>query len=173
MRNGAIEIRSDGKIDLEVDFRRREGILRSVGIRLTAGGSAYITGWTQGSVDSGYLAVKYASDGRQLWTARFKPDNVEYMDARAMAVDPAGDLYMTGFGGTIKYDSEGLLRWSDSSFVAGGLAVNSNGEVYVGNDAVVAKYVELPSGLRVIERPQNQIVGSGSDVTHMRPPLGK
>ncbi|MCI0537916.1 MAG: immunoglobulin domain-containing protein [Verrucomicrobiales bacterium] len=132
-----------------------------VGIRLSPDGNAYVTAWTQGTADSGYLAVKYRGEGKELWATRFKPDNVDYMDLRAMAVDAAGNLYLTGYGGTIKLDSEGLLLWSDSSLIAFGIAVSNAGEVYVSH----GKYVELASGLQVIERPQHQITSVGSDVT--------
>jgi hypothetical protein len=91
-------------------------------IAVDAGGNVYVTGASAGvgtSLD--YATIKYGPAGNELWVARYNgPGN--FVDrARAIALDGAGGLYVTGssFGGlstfqdyaTIKYDLNGNQSW--------------------------------------------------------------
>ncbi|MBF9239820.1 SBBP repeat-containing protein [Hymenobacter sp. BT683] len=105
-------------------------------LHVDAAGNAYLTGDAQGPRPAGdydYLTVKYAPTGHLLWDARYNsPDNQgDY--AQALALDAAGNVYVTGISyrdgtassgefATVKYAPTGQQRW-----VA---RYNSPGEAY-------------------------------------------
>src|SRR5438094_710137 len=111
-------------------------------------GGVYVTG---GSVGLGgnpdYTTIKYSA-GRQVWVARYHgPGSAD--GAEAIAIDNAGNVYVTGLSyaspntsntdyATIKYSSAGEQQWvaryngpgnNDDSAYA--IAVDSSGNVYV------------------------------------------
>jgi len=76
----------------------------------------------------------------ELWVARYDESGNE--DARAIAIDSQGNVYVTGFSGgdyaTVKYDANGNQLWvaryngsANSQDKAEALAVDSQGNVYV------------------------------------------
>jgi hypothetical protein len=79
-------------------------------------GNAYVTGYSIGS-SSGkdYLTVKYYTDGTRAWVATYNgPENVDD-GANAIAVDDAGNVYVTGNSSsfaTVKYDADGNELWA-------------------------------------------------------------
>lgn len=95
-------------------------------IALDESGNTYIAGASAGG-DSGYdfSTVKYDSLGRQLWERRFNGDANSLDMPRDIAVDPQGNVIVTGYswrnlhtdGGTesdfatLKYDPDGNLLW--------------------------------------------------------------
>src|SRR3989304_4106830 len=108
-------------------------------------GNVYVTGWSYGSIsDIDYATIKYDTNGNQLWVARY---NYYYQDeAYALAVDAAGNVYVTGRSidccsgsgsgsATVKYDTNGNQLWvahgPSSSGDATALAVDATGNVYV------------------------------------------
>ncbi len=110
-------------------------------------GNIYVTGSsTGGSTSLDILTIKYNSAGEQLWEARYNgPGNSSDYGA-AIAVDSAGNVYVTGYGGwsqsvdylTIKYDSNGNKAWAvsyngpeNSYDYSTAIAVDSAGNVYV------------------------------------------
>ncbi len=63
-------------------------------------GEILVTGFS-GGVGTGwdYLTAAYdPSDGSLLWEERYDPGDSQSDEAKAIAVGPAGDLYVTGFG---------------------------------------------------------------------------
>jgi hypothetical protein len=117
-------------------------------------GNAYISGLTwgnfaapaQGSGD--VFATKYDAAGNLQWSAQLGTSVHE--DSRALAVDAAGNVYVTGYtygnlagpnaGGTdaflLKYDPTGLLQWSKQIGSGGfeygdGVSVDGAGNIYV------------------------------------------
>jgi hypothetical protein len=129
---------------------RRLGIV-AVGLALVLGGArheAVATDWCSGGVC-------------QEWVARYDGPTSDYDDASALAVDLAGNVYVTGSSegdiATVKYSPDGSELWVRrfDGGVAGGdsgmdIAVDSEGNVYVagqadldaqpGEDATVVKY---------------------------------
>jgi uncharacterized delta-60 repeat protein len=109
-------------------------------------GNIYVTGFsigTNGSPD--YATIKYNSVGQQQWVARYTgPGNSE---ANAIAVDSAGNVYVTGFSegsvttvdyATVKYDSAGQEQWvaryhgpGNDWNEATAIGVDNAGNVYV------------------------------------------
>ena len=78
-------------------------------IAVSHGGDVYVTG---GSLVSGifgngtprdkdYATIKYDRDGNQIWVSRYNSPANRYEAAYAIALDPSGNIYVTG-GGTSK-----------------------------------------------------------------------
>lgn len=109
-----------------------------------AAGGVYVSGVGAGK-DSGadFVTIKYDANGKQLWVSRY--DGPAHGDDRvkAMAVDKAGRVYVTGEsageGGrtesvTLKYGPGGDLLWAarcSGSASLAAIAVDAGGRVYV------------------------------------------
>ncbi len=111
-------------------------------------GHACVTGSSQGAgTGLDYLTVKYDTNGVELWTARYDGPGTDNDEASAVAVDPSGNVYVTGGSGgesasldyaTLKYDPNGGLLWAArydgpaaGEDVAVALALDAAGNVYV------------------------------------------
>ncbi len=114
-------------------------------------GNVYVTGQSGGTgTGNDYATIKYDSSGNQLWIARYNgPGNKKSDNAYAIAVDAAGNVYVTGqsydyYGGTnydyatVKYDSSGNQLWvaryngpGNQLDYAEAIAVDASGNVYV------------------------------------------
>ncbi len=148
--------------------------------------NVYVTGWSRGigAFDEDYLTIKYNTSGDSLWVRRYGGRELGYDQARAIAVDANGNVYVTGKSegvgssydyATIKYNSSGDSLWvnrfngTDNSLdAAGSIAVDTSGNVYVSGqsysitsnyDFVTIKY--NPSGTEQWQRFFN---GPGNSV---------
>lgn len=93
-------------------------------VAVDAAGNVFVTGTSQGSYYTDYATVKYASDGTQLWVSRYDSGPVDSGSAiaTALAVDNAGNVYVTGHFywmgaaawnySTVKFDPDGAVVWS-------------------------------------------------------------
>jgi uncharacterized delta-60 repeat protein len=96
-----------------------------------AAGNVYVTGYTQTAITGyDYATIKYDSAGVEQWTQRYNSSGSSSDYAYAIAVDAAGNVYVTGSTGTVKYNSAGAQQWA----VAGSgvaIAVDGAGNAYV------------------------------------------
>ena len=139
-------------------------------------GNVYVTGYSVGLVfTNDYATVKYDSLGNELWVVRYNaPDDGDDI-AFDMALDNAGNIYVTGYSAdsssvydyaTVKYDSSGAELWvaryngpGNNWDRANALALDENSNVYVtgfgeglgtDNDYATVKYDSAGNELWVV-----------------------
>lgn len=114
-----------------------------------AAGNVFVAGFT-GTSNHDFLTIKYNSAGVQRWAKTYDGvgnQNGHTDEAYAIAVDPAGNVIVTGksYGGTtkydfatVKYDSAGVQQWVSRYDEAGTLdevpsciTTDSSGNIYV------------------------------------------
>ena len=119
-------------------------------LQIDESGNVYVTGSSGGSRgESDYVTIKYNNSSEVQWVARYNGTGNGYDNAKALAVDTSGNVYVTGssFGSegvsdyeyaTIKYSPEGNELWvahynapGNSGYQAEDIAVDANGNVYV------------------------------------------
>jgi hypothetical protein len=123
-------------------------------LTLDGAGSVYVTGYSQGSgTGYDYATVKYDASGNQLWAARYNgPANGEDQ-AASVAVDPLGNVYVTGYSqgsgtgydyATVKYDANGNELWvaryngpMNGNDKAASVSVDTLGNAFVTGNALV------------------------------------
>jgi hypothetical protein len=152
------------------------------------GGNVYVTGRSQGTgTGFDYVTVKYGSGGNQLWVSRYDQSNGAD-EAAALALDSAGNVYVTGRSQgsgtgfdyvTVKYDSGGNQQWvsrydsGSGADEAAALALDSAGNIYVtgrstgsgtGFDYLTLKY-DGSGGLVWKARYNNKDVNGADEAT--------
>lgn len=117
-------------------------------IAVDASGNVYVTGSSSDpDLITRYVTIKYNGDGVIQWIAGYLGPRVTYSAATALAIDPAGNVYVTGGSdgigtsrdyATIKYNSAGMQQWVarydgpiNGNDIANALAVDGAGNVYV------------------------------------------
>ena len=129
-------------------------------------GNVYVTGYSVGNgTGSDYATVKYDTDGNEQWVARYSGPGNSGDLAYALAVDAAGNVYVTGGSigigtgndcATIKYDAAGTQLWvaryngpGNGYDAAYALDTDEAGNIYItggstgsgtGNDCATIKY---------------------------------
>ncbi len=124
------------------------GFDQAKALALDAAGDICVTG-TSRDADTGldFATVKYDTDGRQLWSARYNSAYGADDQANAMIIDAGGHIYVTGYSRgahsgddylTLKYDASGSLLWaaryngpSNAEDHAEALAVDMDGRLCV------------------------------------------
>ncbi|MEO0091697.1 MAG: SBBP repeat-containing protein [candidate division WOR-3 bacterium] len=120
-------------------------------------GYVYVTGGSWGG-SSFYdcLTIKYNSNGETIWTRRYNGPGNNYDEARAIAVDNYGNVYVAGrsYGSTmtydcltIKYDSLGQELWTaryngpgNSYDAVYAMIIDNQGNVYITGTAYTTNY---------------------------------
>jgi hypothetical protein len=107
------------------------GTNQAVKMVLDSAGNIYVTGLSQ-NVNSnlGYVTIKYAPNGNQLWTARYDSTNYPTATPAAMALDSSNNVLVTGNALTVKYDSNGNQLWT-APYAGTALAVATNGNAWI------------------------------------------
>ncbi len=132
-------------------------------------GTSYVTGYTFRSTaaDFNYITIKYNLAGAQQWATEYNSPDANYDEAHAIAVDAAGNVYVTGITqtlvllnydyGTVMYNSAGVQQWAtryngtgNDVDRANAIALDVSGNVYItgrsvgagsdAEDAVTIKY---------------------------------
>ncbi|MBD3285853.1 T9SS type A sorting domain-containing protein [candidate division WOR-3 bacterium] len=118
-------------------------------------GNVYVTGSSEGSgTENDYVTIKYNMAGEEQWKTRY--DGPASLDdgASDIALDDAGNVYVTGYStgseidsnydyATVKYNSEGFEQWvarydgpvSGDDFPSD-LTVDGSGNIYVTGTSV-------------------------------------
>ena len=150
-------------------------------------GNVVVTGYSYGGdplyggSNMDYATIKYSNAGVPLWTNRYKGPGNGWDEARAVAVDASGNVFVTGRSegsgswgdyATIKYSAAGVPLWTNSyngpansQDDAVAIGVDTNGNVFVtGNsyngvnwDFVTIKY--SAAGVPLWTRRYNGPVG--------------
>jgi len=119
-----------------------------VDIAVDSLGNVYVVGDSYSSTTGDdYLTIKYNTDGVIQWTKRYNGPESTSDEAKAIAVDNAGNVYVTGESkgvgtyddfATIKYDTNGNLLWikryngpSNNNDTPYSMAVDKFGNAYV------------------------------------------
>lgn len=145
---------------------------RANAIALDASGNVYVTGKSVGAGSSAEDAftIKYDNAGVSQWTARYNGPSNGYDEGKAIAVDAAGNVYITGYSFTsganndyltIKYDPSGTQEWltryngtGNNADQAAAIAVDGIGNVFItglsrgsgsNEDYETIKYCQLKS----------------------------
>ncbi|MEI6945599.1 SBBP repeat-containing protein [Paraflavisolibacter sp. H34] len=125
----------------------------ALALAVDGSGYAYVTGVSYGgsATNIDYATVKYGANGVQQWVARYDGRAHFGEEARAIGVDAAGNVYVTGSSvvgddvdsdeidfATVKYNAAGVQQWAKRyNGPAGGmdravaLALDGAGNVYV------------------------------------------
>jgi hypothetical protein len=155
------------------------GTNQAVKMALDPAGNIYITGFSQNSnTNLGYVTIKYAPTGTQLWTARYDSTNYSSATPAALALDSSNNVFITGNGLTIKYALNGNQLWT-APYAGTALAVDSNGNCVVtgisttfgtvklnpgGSNVWLGTYPSCGPGIgqQVVVAPDNSIYVAGS-----------
>lgn len=135
-------------------------------------GDSYVTGYTFQNTanDFNYITIKYNLAGAQQWATTYNSPDANFDQARAIAVDASGNVYVTGYSqtlvltnfdyATVKYNSAGVQQWQvryngtgNDLDRANAITLDATGNVYVtgksvgagaaAEDAVTIKYDNL------------------------------
>lgn len=182
-----IALDSDGNLLWRERFDEAAGSDLASAVAFDEAGNVLVTGSShRSSTGDDYATIKYSPDGDLLWQHRYDGPGVGDEELEALAVDAAGNTYVTGRStlagtqadmATLKYDREGRRLWlaryntpGDRYDSGQDLVVDGPGNVYVAGtsisenglgDIVVVKYD--PDGSQLwdarFDRP-----GGGSEV---------
>jgi len=151
--------------------------------------NVYVTGHSAGiGTTWDYATIKYNSAGAQIWVARYNGTGNFADDASAVAVDGAGNVYVTGgsYGNgtsldyvTIKYDSSGAQLWvsryngpGNADDYANALAIDGAGNVFVTGRSIGSGTSEDYATIKYNSSGQQQWIsryngpGNGADIAN-------
>jgi len=89
------------------------GTNQAVKMALDSFGNIYVVGVSQNTNNQlGYVTIKYAPNGTQLWVARYDSTNYPTATPTSMSMDNSNNVIVTGSALTIKYDTNGNVIWT-------------------------------------------------------------
>ena len=151
-------------------------------LAIDGSGNVYVTGeWSPNNWD--YVTIKYSGAGVPLWTNSFNGAGNGSDSASSVATDGNGNVFVTGGAkgigsitefATIKYSAVGVPLWTNiftgtgNGAGANGLAVDSNGDVYVTGAAIVSsgvsEYATIKYSNAGLSLWTNFFIGSGNSI---------
>ena len=103
------------------------GTNQAVKMTLDAAGNIYVVGVSQNTnTNLGYVTIKYAPNGNQLWASRFDSTNYPTATPAALVIDNSNYAVVTGNALTIKYDTNGNQLWT-APYAGYALGVDTSG----------------------------------------------
>lgn len=111
-------------------YRSPDGVNRIVALAiepLKSGGNILVL--AEAGHDADYVTIKYNRAGEEQWEARYSRTESSFDHPAALALDEAGNVYVTGDAGTIKYTSAGTAAWIVPT-TATAIAVDAAGNLY-------------------------------------------
>ena len=125
-------------------------------ITVDISGNVYVTGDSLGlTTGSDYVTIKYNSEGQTQWVALYDTNFHGNDYGRAIAVDPSGNVYVTGTSwgqghgydyATVKYNPAGQQQWVARyqdpirGSEAAAIAVDNSGYIYVTGTSATIRY---------------------------------
>jgi hypothetical protein len=107
------------------------GTNKAVKMALDSNGNIIVVGVSQNTNNElGYVTIKYAPNGDQLWVARYDSTNFPTAAPTGMVLDISNNVIVTGTANTMKYDPNGNQVWNTSQSGAS-IAVDAQGDAYV------------------------------------------
>jgi hypothetical protein len=107
------------------------GTNQAVKMALDSTGNIYITGFSQNTNGNlGYVTIKYAPNGTQLWAARYDDTNYPTAAPSGFALDNSNNVIVTGNALTIKYNTNGDQLWT-APYDGKSIAVDTAGNAIV------------------------------------------
>jgi hypothetical protein len=105
------------------------GTNQTVKMALDGNGNIDVTGFSQNTNGNlGYVTIKYAPNGNQLWAARYDSTNSPMAAPSGLVLDNSNNVIITGNALTVKYDVDGNQDWT-APYSGSSLAVDTNGNV--------------------------------------------
>jgi hypothetical protein len=138
------------------------GTNEAVKMALDVGGNIYVTGLSENSnTNLGYVTIKYAPNGTQLWAARYDSTNYPSAVPAGLVVDNSNNVIVTGNAVTVKYDTNGNQLWT-APYSGSALAVDPNGNVAVTGFGTSFGTVKLsPAGSNIWVQTYTSSCGPG------------
>jgi hypothetical protein len=108
-----------------------DGNHQALKMALDASGNIYVLGVSQNAnTNTGYVVVKYAPNGNQVWAARYDSTNFPSATPTGFAVDSGSNIVVTGRALTVKFDANGNLLWT-APYNGAAIAVDPAQNIYI------------------------------------------
>jgi hypothetical protein len=147
-----LNLSAEGRVIWEATYSAAPKQAYAAALALDEAGNVYLTGSESPNDNSTStaLTLKYDTNGKLLWTARYDGPTGAGADGRAIAVDNSGNAYVTGLSSsaelvTIKYAPNGDLLWvarypSSGDQNATPLALDKQNNLYVAGVGTTGDY---------------------------------
>jgi hypothetical protein len=155
-------------------------------IALDNAGYIYLLGVSaNANTNTGYVVVKYAPNGSQIWAARYDSTNYPAASPAGFALDSSNNVVVTGNALTLKYDANGNLLWTapyngtaiavdpvTNVYITGvsgnftTVKLNSAGSNFWAETATFEGYANLSEGIAIDSMTNVYVAGSETDYNY-------